>query len=634
MKGFLAVARREIVERRGILVAAAAAGILPFFAPLLPAARSFGASDSRLYAAAFFAVAFSAVLSLVLGTTTIGRDLSERRLSFYFSRPIGNAAIWAGKLAGAWLLILMVALVILLPAGLFDLSTWSREARSGLAAWIGLALGSAVVVFLALGNAASLAVRSRSIWLGGDLVALALWIGVMGTISLPLLAARAPVVLQRLGLAVAAACAAALLAAGGAQVSIGRVDPVRGNRARFAVLWGLLFAIAGLSFAAVRWLISPTPNGLVSALVGYVAPKGSWIEVEGRVRGRADLWASFFYDVASGRFLQGRVGFEGAIVISEDGTTAAWTEPSGILAEGLQDVWICRLAEPVPRRVRMPVSARIGNLELSPDGSRLAVHGGESLGVYEVPSGRLHASLPPAPDERFRRVAFLQRDRIRVCWIPTAAAARAEEEVASIEILDFDVAARKLTPQATIAPLRRPFALTFDDRAGRVIVWERGSSLSLFDLTTGRLIAVLGNVGWDAASRAFLSDGRIAVAEASGGTGRVHLFTRAGQPEKVLELGRAGLVRLGAETSARTLALSIGPKPSVWGAGDSFLLDLEDGTLRKLGSHLEPVAAHMRWRLPRPEPGSEASRLFSRNDGSLLLLDPATGSLKTLFPSR
>ena len=218
--------------------------------------------------------------------------------------------------------------------------------------------------------------------------------------------------------------------------------------------------------------------------------------------------------------------------------------------------------------------------------------------------------------------------------MPFGVTVRAGEEPASVEILDFDVAARRLVPRATIAPLHRPFSLTFDDRAGRVIVWERGSSLSLFDSTNGRLVAVLGNAGWDAASRAFLSGGRIAVAEASDGTGRVHLFSSEGRPERVLDLGTADLVRLGAETSVRTLALSIGPKPSVWGAGDSFLLDLEDGTLRKLGSHLEPVAAHMRWRLPRPEPGSIASLLFSRSDGSLLRLDPMTGKLTTLFRGR
>jgi hypothetical protein len=631
MRGFLAVASREIARRSGVFVAAAATAVFPFLVPLIPG-RHAAAQDLRMISAAVLALAFSAAFSLILGMTALGHDLSEGRLGFYFSRPIAGTAIWAGKLAGASLVVLLSTAIVLLPEGLFDLRFWLREARSGFGP-LSL-LTSAVIVFLALGSVGSLALRSRSVWVAADLAALALWTGLMGAIARPLLVAQEPLLLRNLGLAVAACSGVALLAAGGAQVSIGRVDAVRGNRARFAALWGLLFAIAGLFFASVRWLVSPAPKDLVSELVGCAAPRGSWIEVEGRARGRANIWASFFYDVASGRSVRGRVGREGAVAISEDGTTAAWTEPSSILTEGLQDVWTCRLAATALRRVRTPISARIDNIELSPDGSRLTVHGDGSFVVYEIPSGRLLASLPPGPNERFSRVVFLERDRLRIYRMPYAGAVRAREEPASIEVLDFEVSARKLTQRATIAPIHRPFALTFDDRAGRVIVWERGSSLSLFDLTTGGLVAVLGNVGWDVASRAFLSDGRIAVAEASGGTGRIHLFSKEGRPGRVFEVGRAGVVRLGAEPSAGTLVFSISPTAYDWGASDSFLLDLEAGTRRKLASHLEPVAARMRWRLPRPEPGSVASLLFSRNDGSLLRLDPETGRLKTLFPPR
>lgn len=42
----------------------------------------------------------------------------------------------------------------------------------------------------------------------------------------------------------------------------------------------------------------------------------------------------------------------------------------------------------------------------------------------------------------------------------------------------------------------------------------------------------------------------------------------------------------------------------------------------------------MRWRLPQPEPGSEATRLFARADGSVVRLDPQAESLKTIFPKR
>lgn len=632
MRGFLAVVSREIGQRRNVLLAAAAAAVLPFAAPLLPGVRRYDPAEVRLITAAFLAFAFSAGLSLILGTTTIGSDLSERRLGFYFSRPITGAAIWTGKLAAAWLVILAVTLIVLAPAGLFDREFWAREARSGVAAGTA-AFAAGVLVFLALGNVVSLALRSRSAWVAADLAALALWTGMMGAIVRPLLAARAPVLLRSLALAIAAACAVALLAAGAAQVSIGRVDAVRGNRARFATLWGLFFAVAAVAFGGVRWLLSPSPRDLYSTAVGYASPAGSWIAIEGWARGRADLRAALFYDVSSGRAVRARVGGRGPAVISRDGSTAAWTEPTSFWADGPQDVWTCRLAGG-GTRLRTPVSGRIWDIQISPEGSRLAVIGESTAGIYEIPSGRLAASVPLSSDERFTRVVFVERDRLRLYRIPRLAAGPSREDPVSIEVLDFDVAARKLAALSTIPNIRRPFGLTFDDRRKRLIVWERGSSLSLFDVDTGRLVAVLANAAWEAASRAILSDGRIAVAETDGGTARLHLYSPRGEPEKVFELGRATIARLGGEPSPGTLALGLGSGAPEWGPADGYVLDLRDGRLRLLGRHLDPVASRARWRLQQPEPGSVESLLFFRNDGTLLRLDPATGKLIPVLRER
>ena len=631
MKGFFAVARREIVERPGVFLAAGAAALLPFLSPLLSAARRFGASEARLYTAAFLAVAFSAALSLLLGSA-LGRDITEKRLGFFFARPIGANAIWAGKLAGGWLLVVLAALLVFLPAGLLDVAAWTREARSGLAAGLAGGFAFAVVVFLALGCAVSLTLYSRSAWAAGDLAALVLWACLTGASILPLAAARAPVLLERIGAAIAAACALALLASVAAQVSIGRADAERGNRARFLVLWGLLFAVAAATFGSVRWLLEPSATQLRSAWVGAATPSGSWIEVAGRARGRADLWSSFFLDVASRRTIRAQAGRIGGAVLSEDGSVAAWTRMSYLGPEERPEVWTCRLA-PGATPVRTPIAALYGRIAISPDGSRLAAAGETALGVYELPSGRLLGSIPLDEDERFSRFVFLDRDRLRLYKIPSAGVARAGDTLGTIEVSDYDPAARRIR-SASIANVRRPFALTFEDRDGRLLVWERGSALSLFDVSDGRLIAVLGNFGWDSASRVFLSDGRIAVGEASAGVGRVHLFSREGRAQKAFEIGAAGLVSLGGEVSPGILAVAFGPAPYVPGASDSFLLDLRDGRLTRIARHLEPVAARLRWRLPRPEPGSVAARLFFDGNGSLRLLDPATGRLPTLLPER
>ena len=63
MRGMLAVAQREIVERRMWLVAAAAAGLLPLLAPVLPWVEAGNAADARN------------LLALVLGVTLLSTAL-------------------------------------------------------------------------------------------------------------------------------------------------------------------------------------------------------------------------------------------------------------------------------------------------------------------------------------------------------------------------------------------------------------------------------------------------------------------------------------------------------------------------------------------------------------------------------
>ena len=628
MRGFLAVVRREIAERRNVFAAAAVCSVLVFITP--------GGPELRLYAAASVAVLFAAALSLMLGISTIGRELSEGRLSFYFTRPIGSGAIWAGKLAGVWILAVLSAVIILIPVGVIDFSAWWRETRSGgLVGYAAIAFAIAVLVFLALGNAASLAFRARSSWAVGDFVCLALWVLALWFAARPLLAADAPVLTLRVALATLAACSVALLAAGGAQVAVGRVDAVRGSRARFAVLWVLLFAIAGLAFVSGRWLLSPAPRDLREIGIEAAAPRGSWIAIKGYARGRADLRASLFYDVASGRCIRGRAGREGVIVFSDDGTAAAWTERSHLQERSPREIWIGRFAGGDARRLRAPMTTTASNIAMSPDGSRLAVLEEKAISVFDVPSGRLLASAATDPARHYLRMVFLTEQTLRIYRMdplpPTAAVDEAPGPgLASLGILDFQVDARKLKETARIDNLRRTFGLAFNDLGERLIVLERGGQVSLFDASTGRRLAALGPGEWvNAGSRgAFLSDGRPIVAESAGGNGRVHIFSKEGREERVFDLGRAGVVLLGGENAPGQIALAVGAAP------DALLLDLNSGAVRKLGAHLFPIAAHLRWRLPQPEPGSAATRLFARADGSFVRLDPQTGTLTTILPNR
>jgi len=476
---------------------------------------------------------------------------------------------------------------------------------------------------------------SRPAWLVADLVLLALFALAIWSIVGPLALAQAPLALRNVLVGVALAAAAALLAAGLAQVSLGRADAARGNRARFAVFWTLLWLTAGVAAAYVRWLRSPSPSDLLTASLEAAPARGTWIAVRGRARGRGDFSASLFYDLASGGFARARVSREGAVVFSEDGTAAAWTEPSGLDRLASQDIWVCRFEAGGIRRFPTPISTRVWILAMSSNGSRLAAIEEKTIAVYDVVSGRLVASAALDPRNSYLRAVFLEDERVRVYRIgPVPAAKTGEPSSVSIGVLDFDLRARTFRQAGSVESVRRPFSLAFDDRGERLIVWERGGAVFLFDIATGARLAELAREGFEQGSRAFLSDGRPILSEAANGIGRVHLFSKEGRPERVFEVGRAGQVRLGGQPAKGRITLAIGPNPEVWGASDAYLLNLESGALEKLGNHLFPVASGMRWRVPQPDPGSEVTRLFSREDGALVRLDPATGRLENLFPGR
>ena len=268
-----------------------------------------------------------------------------------------------------------------------------------------------------------------------------------------------------------------------------------------------------------------------------------------------DYKGSLFYDVASGRYVRARATRGGAIAFSGDGTAAAWTESSILSERGADVVWMCRFAGGETRRVRTPISARVFNLAMSPGGQRVAVVEENTIGVFEVPSGRLLASAARDLARHDLRIVFLSEQKLRIYRMDPLSSSVAGDRApgpASIGIVDFEIDARKLKQTASIENIRRPF----------------------------------------------------------------------------------GLASLGGEPAAGQISLAIGPAREVWGAADAYLLDLNSGALRKLGSHLVPIAAHLRWRLPQPEPGSETTRLFVRSDGSVLRLDPGSGELRTILPGR
>ena len=109
MRAFLAVARREIEEKYFVFGAALVVAFVPFAVPLVRSLHGQDARDMRNWLALIGAGTFGAAVAAALGATVLASDLAERRIGFYFSRPISGFSLWAGKLGAACVIALASA---------------------------------------------------------------------------------------------------------------------------------------------------------------------------------------------------------------------------------------------------------------------------------------------------------------------------------------------------------------------------------------------------------------------------------------------------------------------------------------------------------------------------------------------
>jgi hypothetical protein len=282
MRRFAAVALREVAERRSVLVAAAAAAVLPFLVPLLPSVPASDAGTARAVTALVLACAFGVGGAVLVGASVVGRELAERRLSFHFARPLPAPVIWGGKLVGGLALVLLAEAIVYLPAslasgrfpGLID-----RFDASAIAALLLLA----VPLFL-LAWVGSVAVRSRSPWLVVDFVLLAASAAAVFLLGRKLARFEAvpgpEAILTMVGVLLAALLVATLV-----QVAAGRTDLRRGHGAQSLALWAVLMAGLAAGAAWVERVVDPGVARLEGAVAEPAGPGGTWVVVEGGTPG-------------------------------------------------------------------------------------------------------------------------------------------------------------------------------------------------------------------------------------------------------------------------------------------------------------------------------------------------------------
>ena len=164
MNSTVAVFTRELREKSRIFFVAAALILIPYIAASFPSVRGQRA-DAVATLGGATAVVYGLAVALALGVSLIGRELTEKRLSFYFAKPLSPLALWSGKALAAVTTILGAMALIAIPTVLVGRNLWSSRADP----LLGTILFLCVALFL-VSHAVATMVRSRSGWIAVDLV--------------------------------------------------------------------------------------------------------------------------------------------------------------------------------------------------------------------------------------------------------------------------------------------------------------------------------------------------------------------------------------------------------------------------------------------------------------------------------
>jgi len=623
MSSWIAVARRELHGRRVALAGALGLGVVPLGLPRLVAGTS--GAELRLAATAVLALAYVGILALVVGGGMLGGELAERRLGFYFARPLSTAAIFAGKVAALLVLLVGAQLFVWLPTLICDGS------RADLAPAVAV-LMAATPLFVGVGLVAGVAARCRSRWLAVDIAVTVagLWLFALVARQLAFEVWLHPGAPLRLFGAVGGALgifSVALLAGAAAALARGRVDAMRAHRAMSVVLVATLLPAGGAALAATRALERTDIHRLSG--VTAASGDGDWIYVSGPVAGQRAYEPDFLWQRSTGRWRQLGVIMGGPLPsFAPDGARVAWIEtdnPLAVWGDHAKAVDTLVVGEPGDARHerRAPTGDDAMAIAWSPDGRWLALLGEKRIELRDTGTLRTRATVEAPGGARFVRARFAG-DGLRAFALDGEG------------VTGLTVSARGTTTLARVAT--HAVWIDASPRGDRILAARADGAVDLLALdgAARTLLAAGGRVAAPSPPMVgfeqhggFLPDGSIALgfggdAERAG----VRLFDRDGGPTRTVELG-VGRVIFGPVTS-RGLLIAIDANPTPSQKNERLFLIAPDG-----GAHALDPRWRLQWTLDPAIAQTPASHPLLRDDDNRLLAwDPATDRATPLLPGR
>jgi ABC-type transport system involved in multi-copper enzyme maturation permease subunit len=534
MKNALVIAAREFEEKRFVAYAAIAIAILPFIFAAIPGMKA-NPADTIAMGSLVFGSAFAIAVGVIFGASVIGRDLSDGRMSFYFSRPVGALSIWFGKLTAAILMIVGTFGFIIVPARLAAGVHWTRLVSASTTYPVLYILVIAIALFL-IAHVISTFARSRSPLIVFDFVAAVVCGVVVRLLVVPLVAGGAFGIITNLSVALAIAAAVAVIGGGAWQLERGRTDRRRNHLALSQFLWTTTAVALLIAAAYVAWVVSVKPADLTGHVRGTRSTSGPLAVLTGTPKGRADYHAAFLLNTEDGTAWRVDPSADWGVRYTRNGRSAVVPRRLGEVAELL--LYTRGKTDPVDTGLTMGA----GDYTLSDDGGRIATVSKEKiLSVYDVATKRSLVSVRLA-GSTFIRVFFVTSDIVRIYF----------NAPAGLKIMEFDVRSRALRETGLVPSA--PGVMFYCDPAGaHMLVHGRHSALlTLNDARTGAEIKSLAT-GEHVKAAQFLRDGRIAVMGGPDSATVLHILAADGTPQRDIPLGAKRVATIFGDDGTRVI---------------------------------------------------------------------------------
>ena len=632
MSRALIIAAREVRERSFVLLFAILTAILPFIIAMLPRAAAWGRVNTIAIAGLILSVAVAFALSLIVGGSFVGRELSEKRLSFYFARPVGAVALWFGKLTGAIALVTLAFAIVYTPSALVGHSAWGKSWNFSRFEGAGVILATSIGLIL-ISHTLSTMFRSRSAVLALDVVLFAAVGFAAWFLIEPFLVANAMVIAGRIIWGVVAALLVALVGAGAWQLSRGRADLRRSHTEMSRFLWAAM--AVGLSMVAAYgfWVRSVEPSDLIDQFA-EVNATGDWAVVSGNARYRGDYHPIFVTNVKTGESASFPVAGWAGSEFTRNGKAVTAVAPA-LRGKGADFMlWMQRLGvdeRPHPTGITMTPGS---NVVVSDDLTRVAVLNHRSLTVHAFDGPQMLASVRlEAPVPSMRRDAFFVTPGLLRLYTVRNESRGAIDGPQTLTIEELDVPSRRLVKTGEWTTTARWLRFEVSDDGSAVSAFAfRSAAPAVAMILDGRTAQERGRFegvfGSEVARR--LRDGRYVAVRG----GQVHVYGQGGELQRSFAAPVGGWARWAGEAAPGVVVYVVRrkdvPSGSTGLGWDLKVIDTSNGTVVREVPNAT-LAFNGPWGDPRVRASTRSTYLYTDAGGKLWRWNALTGEKTKMF---